>query len=113
MRQVVELGLVATRKHANPIHSNYPINWLLMFSDLRHLGYNPYVPEFSALIRRGQANRNYWRVMAPVVDFLIRNRLGPAAEVSRSLRELDLTAEELRINQPKGAYDPPVPLQNG
>ncbi|NEX22877.1 hypothetical protein G3480_21665 [Thiorhodococcus mannitoliphagus] len=106
MRRVVELGLVATRKHANPIHSNYPINWLLMYSDLRHFGYNPYVPEFSALIRRGKANRNYWRVMAPLVDFLILNRLGPGREVTRSLRELGLSAEDLRIDKPRGAYDP-------
>lgn len=109
MRQVVELGLVQTKKHANPIHSNYPINWLLMYSDLLHLGYNPYVPEFAALIRQGKANRNYWRIMAPVVDLLIRKRIGPAAEVNRSLRELGLTAADLCINQPQGAYDPVLP----
>lgn len=62
MRQVVNQGLVASSKHANPIHSNYPINWLLMYSDLRTFGYNPYAPEFSSLIRHGKANRNYWRI---------------------------------------------------
>jgi hypothetical protein len=106
MRQVVKLGLVASSKHANPIYSNYPINWLLMFSDLHAFGYNPYAPEFSALIRRGKASRAYWRVMGPIVDFLILNRLGPAKEVTRSLEWLGLTASDLRINQPKGAYDP-------
>ncbi|MBL8414823.1 MAG: hypothetical protein JNM42_10340 [Propionivibrio sp.] len=106
MRKVVELGLVATSKHANPIHSNYPINWLLMYSDLRTFGYNPYAPEFSALIRRGKANRNYWRFMGPMVDFLIRNRLGPGKEVTRSLNWLGLTTNDLRITKPYGAYDP-------
>lgn len=106
MRRVVEFGLVATRKHANPIHSNYPINWLLMYSDLKSFGYNPYVPEFSALIRRGKANRSYWRIMGPVVDFMILNRLGPGCEVTRSLNGLGLRAEELRITKPRGAYDP-------
>jgi len=105
MRKVVELGLVATSKHANPIHSNYPINWLLMYSDLKSFGYNPYAPEFSALIRAGRANRNYWRVMGPLVDFLIRNRLGPGGEVTRSLNWLGLTANDLRITKPHGAYD--------
>lgn len=109
MRQVVELGLVATRKHANPIHSNYPINWLLMYSDLQTFGYNPYVPEFAALIRRGKANRNYWRIMAPVVDFLITRRVGPGREVTRSLQWLGLRADELRITRPRGAYDPVLP----
>ncbi len=106
MRQVVERGLVATPKNASPIHSNYPINWLLMYSDLRSFGYNPYAPEFSALIRNGKASLEYWRVMAPFVDFLIRNRLGPGREVTRSLNWLGLNADELRITQPFGAYDP-------
>ena len=111
MRKVVDLGLVATRKHASPVHSNYPINWLLMYSDLNAFGYNPYVPEFSALIRRGKASRNYWRVMGPVVDFMIRRRLGPGHEVTRSLEGLGLRADELRITKPRGAYDPIVPGQ--
>lgn len=108
-RKVVELGLVATSKHASPIHSNYPINWLLMYSDLKKFGYNPYAPEFAALIREGKANRNYWRVMMPVVDFLILNRLGPGKEVTRSLRWLGLSEGELRITKPQGAYDPVLP----
>lgn len=112
MRKVVELGLVATRKHANPIHSNYPINWLLMYSDLRSFGYNPYVPEFSALIREGKANRNYWRTMGPLVDLMIRRRIGPGREVARSLRWLGLRADELRITKPRGAYDP-IPSMGG
>ena len=109
IRRVVDLGLAATSKHANPIHSNYPINWLLMYSDLKAFGYNPYLPEFSALIRRGKASRNYWRVMIPVLDFMILNRLGPAREVTRSLQELALRFEELRITKPRGAYDPILP----
>jgi len=109
MRSVVDLGLVATSKHANPIHSNYPINWLLMYSDLKAFGYNPYLPEFSALIRRGKASRSYWRVMSPVLDFMILNRLGPAREVTRSLHGLALRFEELCITKPRGAYDPILP----
>ncbi|WP_291995329.1 hypothetical protein [Candidatus Accumulibacter sp. ACC003] len=106
MRKVVDLGLVASSKHANPIHSNYPINWLLMYSDLLTFGYNPYAPEFSSLIRHGKANRRYWQVMGPVVDFLIRNRVGPGREVTRSMNWLGLTADDLRITRPRGAYDP-------
>lgn len=109
MRKVVDLGLVASSKHASPIHSNYPINWLLMYSDLKAFGYNPYVPEFAALIRRGKASRNYWRVMMPVLDFMILKRLGPGREVTRSLRWLGLHFEDLRITKPRGAYDPILP----
>jgi len=109
MRKVVELDLVKSSKHASPIHSNYPINWLLMYSDLRNFGYNPYAPEFCALIRQGKADRRHWRTMAPLVDFLIRNRVGPGREVTRSLRWLQLAPEDLRIALPRGAYDPVLP----
>ena len=109
MRQVVELGLVAKKKHANPIHSNYPINWLLMYSDLIKFGYNPYLPEFAALIREGKANRNYWRVAVPILDFIIRNRIGPAREVTRSLKWLGIEESDLKITCPKGTYDPVIP----
>ncbi|MGG7382309.1 hypothetical protein ACQ7B2_27340, partial [Escherichia coli] len=56
--------------------SNYPVNWLLMYSDLKNHGYNPYVPEFSALIRSGKARRRDWVIKAPLVNYLIKHRWG-------------------------------------
>ena len=109
MRTVVSLGLVPSARNASPVHSNYPINWLLMYSDLRNFGYNPYAPEFAALIREGKADRRQWTVMAPLVDFMIRRRLGPGREVTRSLRWLKLAPDMLRITRPRGAYDPAPP----
>jgi hypothetical protein len=108
IRKVHDLGLVKRRAHGNPIHSNYPINWLLMYSDIKHFGYNPYAPEFSDLIRAGKANRAYWSVMAPVVDFIIRHRLFLGLNVTRQMRWLGLEESDLRITQPRGAYDPKI-----
>ncbi len=108
MRAVYELGLVQRKSHASPIHSNYPINWLLMYSDLRHFGYNPYAPEFAALIRSGKASLAYWRLMAPVVDFMIRRKVLLGGNTSRQMRWLGLADGDLRINRPRGAYDPPL-----
>ena len=99
MRKVVELGLVSSRKNASPVHSNCPLNWLLMYSDLKNLGYNPYAPEFATLIRTGQARRATWRLMQPLVNFMIRRRIFWGSQVSRSLQELELTPEELRITR--------------
>ena len=107
MARVHELGLVARKSHASPIVSNYPINWLLMYSDLRHFGYNPYAPEFSALIRRGKASRLYWKIMTPIVNGMIRHKVLLGREVSRQLAALALDADDLRITRPRGAYDPP------
>lgn len=108
MRKVSELGLVKRSAHASPIVSNYPINWLMMYSDLKHFGYNPYTPEFSTLIREGKASLRQWKVLAPIVDFMIRNRVFLGREVTRRLRWLDLDENELRIAVPQGAYDPPL-----
>jgi hypothetical protein len=108
IRKVAELGLVRRKSHASPIVSNYPINWLMMYSDLKHFGYNPYAPEFSALIREGKASLAYWRVMAPIVDQMIRHRVFLGREVTRSMRWLGLNDADLRIRLPAGAYDPPL-----
>ena len=106
MKSVVKHGLVKSGKHANPIYSNYPINWLLMYSDLKHFGYNPYHPEFSALIRTGKANRAYWKLMTPIINFMISKKIFLGKEVARQLKILELRDEDLKINKPKGYYDP-------
>lgn len=108
MSKVVELGLVKSAKYASPIFSNYPINWLLMYSDLKKFGYNPYLPEFAALIRQGKASRQQWKFMIPIVDFMIKNKVLLGSEVNRSLNWLGMSEDELLINQPLGAYDPPL-----
>lgn len=108
MRRVAELGLVRARHHASPVFSNYPINWLLMYSDLKNLGYNPYAPEFARLAREGRTRRAYWRIMGPLADFMIRHKMLLGRETVRQLRQLGLSERDLRINRPRGAYDPVV-----
>ena len=108
MKKVVELGLVKSARYASPILSNYPINWLLMYSDMKHFGYNPYLPEFAALIREGKASLEQWKILSPIANFMIKNKVFLGKEVSRSLKWLQLSENELVINQPQGAYDPPM-----
>lgn len=112
MRQIVELGLVPHKSNADPVFSNYPVNWLLMYSDLKNFGYNPYTPEFSALIRSGKASRREWALKAPLVNYVIRKRLGGWGRyklgrfVSEQMRWLGLEHDDLVINKPLGWYDP-------
>lgn len=108
IKAVVDLGLVRRRAHASPIVSNYPINWLMMYSDLKHFGYNPYAPEFAALIREGKASLSYWKLMGPIVDFMIRNKVAMGRDVRRSQQWLGIRDDELKITLPVGAYDPPL-----
>lgn len=100
MKKVVELGLIGSMKNASPVFSNYPINWLLMYSDLKSFGYNPYAPEFSDLIREGKANRTYWKLMGKVVDFVTLNKIWLGRHVRTHMAWLGLRDEDLRINRP-------------
>lgn len=109
MKKVAELGLVGKTRNASPVFSNYPINWLLMFSDLKTFGFNPYSPEFAALIRAGKASKQQWRFMFPFVDWMIRNKALLGKDAGIWLRELGLTESDLRITLPQGVYDPIVP----
>jgi hypothetical protein len=88
------------------VHSNCPVNWLLMYSDIKNLGYNPYAPEFSRLIREGKASRFYWRIMGPVVNAMIRTQTFLGREVKRSLEWLGLTPADLKITRAAPAPDP-------
>ena len=106
MEAVVKRKLVPSTRHASPILTNYPINWLCMYSDLKHFGYNPYQPEFSALIREGKASKLYWQIMRPIVNTMIDKKILLGKEVKRGLEWLNLNEEDLKITQPKGAYDP-------
>jgi hypothetical protein len=101
MDSVVRLGLIPSRKHANPLFSNFTLNWLFMYSDLKNLGYNPYIPEFAQLIREGKANFHLWRVLAPLVDFMIRRKILLGSQVREGLRWTGLKPEDLKIGSSK------------
>ena len=104
MSEVARLGLVDKASHASPVVSNYPINWLLMYSDLRNFGYNPYAPEFSALIRSGKASRAYWRLMAPLVDLMISRRVFLGRNVTSHLRWLPKADRQTNTKVQRRAY---------
>ena len=108
MKKVVQLGLAASSKNASPVHSNCPLNWLLMYSDLKNLHYNPYLPEFAALIREGKANRTQWRVTIPVVNTMIRTKTFLGRNVTTSLEWLDLKTDDLKITRPAAVANVPA-----
>ena len=107
MKKVVELGLAGSSRHANPVHSNCPLNWLLMYSDIKNLHYNPYAPEFCKLIREGKANRAQWRVAMPVVNTMIKTKTFLGRNVSSSLEWLDLDVTDLKITHTVGVTADP------
>lgn len=101
MSKVVELGLAKNRLHVNPVLSNFTLNWLLIYSDLKNLGYNPYIPEFSQLVREGKARRSVWRILFAIMDFMAQNKILLGRYVTSSLKWLDLQPAQLRIEKEK------------
>jgi hypothetical protein len=112
MQKIVALGLVPHKSNADPVLSNYPVNWLLMYSDLKNFGYNPYAPEFASLIRSGKASRRDWAIKMLLVDYVIRKRVGGWGNlrlgriVTEQMKWLGLRPDDLIINKPFGWYDP-------
>lgn len=101
MEKVVTLGLAKSKWYANPVLSNFTLNWLLMYSDLDKLGYNPYKPEFSQLVREGKAGRTQWRMLFSFMDWMIRKKVLLGRHVDSSLAWLDLRPEELKMKRTK------------
>ncbi len=99
MERVVELGLAKNKWYVNPVLSNFTLNWLLIYSDLKNLGYNPYIPEFSQLVREGKARRSLWRILFSLMDFMAQNKVLLGRYVTTSLEWLDLQPEQLRIKE--------------
>jgi len=102
IREVVKFGLVKTRKNANPMYSNFPMNWLFMYSDLKNLGFIAYEPEFAKLIREGKASFQYWKIMARVGTFMVRHQVFLGAQTKKYLKWFDLRPEDLRITHEAG-----------
>jgi len=46
--------------------------------------------------------------MQPLVDLMIRRRVFLGRNVTSHLQWLGLKASDLKITQPRGAYDPPL-----
>jgi hypothetical protein len=97
MKKVVELGLIHSKKYASPVYSNCMVNWLMMYSDLRNLGYNSYLFEFAKLIREGKADKNHWSVMNRIVNFMLSHRIFLGRQASYMLKDLGIKPEDLRI----------------
>lgn len=110
MKEVVSKGLVKNMKNANPVFSNFPLNWLLMYSDLKNLGYNPYTPEFSKLIREGKASRRTWAFFKILVELMITYRVFLGKNVTKCLKWLNLKPSDLKITRKmKSSKNSPYP----
>jgi len=91
-------GYVSRKKHAHPLYSNFILNWLFMYLDIKKLGYNPYMPEFSKLIREGKASYKRWKILYPLINFMIINKINVGKQVNTGLKKLGVTLKDLGVD---------------
>lgn len=99
VRKVEALGLIQKGK-ASPLVTNCLLNWPMMYLDMKRLGYNPYIGEFSSLIREGKLSRQKWiwidRFLKP---WFIKN-IYRRKEISFVAKRLNIDVNRLsRINE--------------
>lgn len=95
IQKVVELGLISSKKFASPVHSNCLLNWLMMYSDLKNFGYNPYLFEFAKLIREGRADKKRWFIIDKILTFMLKHKIFLGRHIPFLLKELDIKPEDL------------------
>ena len=97
MKKVVDSGLITRKKFASPVYSNCLLNWVMMYSDLKNFGYNPYLFEFAKLIREGKADKKRWFIMDKILTFMLRHKFLLGRHIPFLLKELGIKPEDLCI----------------
>jgi hypothetical protein len=97
-RKVEELGLIRKRK-ASPLVTNCQLGLLLMYLDIKKLGYNSYISAFSYDIKEGKLTRNRRLLLGiEALDWLVKSgafRIIARRRINRLLKYLDLEMKDL------------------
>lgn len=96
-RRVVELGLIPPRK-ASPLVTNCRLNAVMMAAEIRRRGYNPYIGEFSALVRQGKLDRTRWLLIDRLIRLAVRTGVFRRGEIGGVLAAIGTTHGALRRN---------------
>ncbi len=94
IRKISELGLIEKRK-AHPLATNCYLWWLLMYLDIKKVGYNPYVRCISDLIINGKASRNRWLLTVRLGNWLLKSGIAKRGVIKYVLRHLDLEMKDI------------------
>ena len=99
VRDIIKAGLISSKNQINPMKSNSRLVWIMMYSDIKNLGYISYMIEFAQIIREGRANRRRWFFLEALARFMIRHKIAFGRNVPILMKELGLSPEDMKINQ--------------
>lgn len=95
-RIVTELGLIRPGRDS-PLVTNNLLLPLMGFVDVARLGYSSFEGEFAGMIREGKAPRRLWRNIFEMMEYSAKTGWLIGAEVRNTLKQLDLTPEEVGL----------------
>ena len=96
--QVVQLQLV-DKKRSSPLVTNNQLIPLLGLVDMATLGYSSWETEFTKMIRKGKADRLFWRNVFELLEYSAKTGHFISKSVDEVLDRLRLTREDVGIKE--------------
>lgn len=96
-KSVVELGLIQ-KGNASPLVTNCQLSLLLMYLDIKKLGYNPYISSISYLVREGRISRRRLLLAIEGGNLLVKSGMASIflkRKINHVLEYLNLEMKEL------------------
>jgi len=84
-------------KDSSPILTNNQVLSIMTAIDIKTIGYCSFEPEFAEMIRFRENDPVYWRNAFEMAEFGARNKIFLQRTVSKVLRKLDLTFQEVGL----------------
>jgi len=81
---------ILPRKKSNPAITNCILNWPMIMLDRRLLGYNPYLPEMSSVVRSGKSSRTFWKGLFAIMDLQLKLGIFKTKDIRKVEQLLDL-----------------------
>lgn len=95
-RQVADWGLLHPRENS-PLVTNHQLIPLLGVVDIHRMGYSGFEKEFCRMIREGKAPLKRWRAVFEFLEYTARTGLFIKPIIVKTLKDLELTPEEVGI----------------
>lgn len=99
IQKILDEEHILKKGKANPLKSNCILNYLLVYLDVKKLGYNPLTPGISYQIRKGFYAKKDWYLFLAGIEFLVKTGLYRNMIMKKQLDHildvLDITLDEL------------------
>jgi hypothetical protein len=99
IQKILDEKHILKKGRANPLKSNCILNYLLVYLDIKKMGYNPLTPGISYQIRKGYYAKKDWFLFLAGIEFLVKTGLYQNLVMRKQLDsivdKLDITLDEL------------------